>query len=222
MGEEDLSAAIDISVAITGPYYRKDIEHYMNTGSLASTEKIPLVIANVTMMLAPTMQYAVYSTTSIFRVVEWPKSTKHSKGLNLGEAEKVISAALYPQIICSAKSLSDQRVNIRLVPGDIVSLLANESSELVAQNNIAFDFMDCTNVVDYVGLATIVQLCAPLLKKTSNSRLSFESMATFKNWKWAGKNDDGFLPHTLLELPLPCFEQMTGLRVVSTQIFFPK
>ena len=222
MGEEDLSTAIDISVAITGPCYRKDIEHYMKTGSLPSTEKIPLVTANVTMMLAPTMQYAVYSTTSIFRVVEWPKSTKGSKGFIIGEAEKVISAALYPQILCTAKLLSDQKVIIRLVPGDIVSLLANQSSDLVAPNNIPYDFMDCTNVVDYVGLATIAQLCAPLLKKTSKSRLSFESMVTFKNWsKTAGENGHEFLSHLLLGLPLPCFEQLTGLRVVSTHITFP-
>jgi hypothetical protein len=213
----ELLNSIQISVAAVGPQYQKAIEKYLNSGSLTPSDDDPLVMANVTMVLAPSMQYCVYVTTSIFRIVSWESLKSRSGG-----AYKVISSVLQPQICRMGESLCDGRVKVRLVMGDIVCLMTNRDSALIHDGKL-FDFIDCTNVIDYVGLAVINQIASPILNKTTYSRLSYESMREFKIWRQNEANsslvDDQFVSYLVPNLPIPSFEKLTGLKMVDTKVF---
>ena len=90
-----------------------------------------------------------------------------------------------------SSALRTGAAHVVLVPGDILAAMVTPPGVASACHaltppsaphthaNAAFDFIDCSNVADYVSLPALVQAAAPLLSRAAHARLHTESLVAY-------------------------------------------
>ncbi|GLI62217.1 hypothetical protein VaNZ11_004810 [Volvox africanus] len=227
---------------------RQEVQEYIYTGSLrpdhsggstAATKPVPepLVAANPTLLLAPQLQYAVYFSSSIFRALPL--------GAERGTATARLTAALRPQLDAVARGLHDGDISVQLVPGDILAAMLaeapapspaqqpkpasdiadnQEAAEVAAPASAAaspplyYDFIDCSNVADYVSLQGLLQSAAPLLAHDAHVRLRAESLVLYSKHvqKDPALTVAGFVS-AQIRPSLPAFQELLGLQLMEAE-----
>ena len=210
---------------------RPEVAEYVKCGSLRSAAKEPLTAANHTFLLAPELQYTVYFSSSIFRALSLgPGATASARLL----------ATLIPQIDAVASALRDGTLHVSLILGDVLTAMTTPSpSPLIPGRRAAggaaaaasggpddgndvrllmFDFIDCSNVADYVSVPALVQAAAPLLAVQPHSRMCLESIVAFgreRQRSGATLSPHDFVARSLGGVSLRLFEALTGLSLAS-------
>ncbi|GIL89933.1 hypothetical protein Vretifemale_17657, partial [Volvox reticuliferus] len=208
-------------------------------GSAAVTNKSlpePLVAANPTLLLAPELQYTVYFSSSIFRALPLAALS--------GTATARLTAALAPQLDAVAQGLRDGDISVHLVPGDILAAMLAEApvpspaqqpppasdipdidvaaavapTSAAASLALQYDFIDCSNVADYVSLQSLLQSAAPLLAHHAHARLRAESLTMYRRHveKDPGLTVAEFVSGQI-RLSLPAFQELLGLRLQEAE-----
>lgn len=148
---------------------RQEVRDYIRTGSLQSTtsskkqqQQQMLQKPNITFMMAPSMQYNVYFSCSIFRAVELAPS---SPGCTTA-AQRVL-ATVSRQLAAVVGAIQAGRLTVQLVHGDILEIAtaaadggvaaaaaAGGGSEGVraSEPQALFDYIDTSNVSDYTSV----------------------------------------------------------------------
>ena len=208
----EISCAIDLSLAAvrlgaggsTDTHIEKAVRDYVRSGSLAS-EGVELTCPNVTLLSAPELQYLVYFSSSIVRAVPLAAAESGCRR-DAASLHHRLLGTVAPQVTAFVDGVSDGRVAVTLVPGDILVVAAVEPTAV-------FDFIDTSNVADYISIPSLVQMCAPLLSLLPHSRLFVESIVF--HGKWADSLPKDSCPQAFarfsLGLPLDDHGRMLGL-----------
>ncbi|GBG86594.1 hypothetical protein CBR_g41659 [Chara braunii] len=251
--------AIDLSIAATGGRFRQDVSAYLRTGSIdrqrssscgssspgsssrrsrrrsgrssdAPSSSEPLTSANVTLLLAPALQYTVYFSSSIFRAV--PLDAACSTAL------EGLLTWITPGITCLASALRSGTASLQLVPGDILDLMTSPREVTSGTHsrspcqplhnghhddcNYLYDFIDCSNVADYVSVPALLQAAAPFLARRPSSRLRIESKVLLHEARarLGGPHlDPGPVQFVESQLPegfsLASYETLLGIRLLG-------
>ncbi|EFJ39514.1 hypothetical protein VOLCADRAFT_100877 [Volvox carteri f. nagariensis] len=194
----------------------------------------PLVAANPTLLLAPELQYTVrqgwrqlqgsrgghgYFSSSIFRAL--PLSDKP------GTATARLTAALTPLLDAAVQGLRDGSITVQLVHGDILAALLTVPSYspppsplTPPQQPLQYDFIDCSNVADYVSLQALVQAAAPLLARRTYARLRAESLTVYGRQleREPALTPAGFVASRLQGPSLAAFQEMLAIRLVEGEV----
>ena len=212
----EISCAIDLSLAAvrlgaggsTDTHIEKAVRDYVRSGSLAR-EGVELTCPNVTLLSAPELQYLVYFSSSIVRAVPLAAAESGCRR-DAASLHHRLLGTVAPQVTAFVDGVSDGRVAVTLVPGDILVVAAVEPTAV-------FDFIDTSNVADYVSIPSLVQMCAPLLSLLPHSRLFVESIVF--HGKWADSLPKDSSPQAFarfsLGLPLDDHGRMLGLRFLG-------
>jgi len=178
--------------------YQKEISAYIDRGSLVSkgTKRLALTKLNVTLLL-PELQYTVYFSSSIFRAVALDDSSRDS-------AHAALLHTLEPKFKRLSTALQLKRCNVFLLPGDILTSLTDNNGDA------CYDFIDCSNVADYLSLPALAQAAAPRLKPAKHSRLFMESLVMFNLNSATAKP----FVEAMFGYQLPTIERMIGLQLL--------
>ncbi|GLC40176.1 hypothetical protein PLESTB_000259400 [Pleodorina starrii] len=211
---------------------RGEVREYVQTGSLrpdggggegGGRRAEPLVAANPTLLLVPELQYTVYFSSSIFRAL--PLSSEP------GNATARLVATLAPQLDSLTRGLRDGDVSVRLVPGDILAAMlavpppppppaatGPDGDAAPAAAALQYDFIDCSNVADYVSLQALVQAAAPLLTRRPHARLRAESLVLYGSQlqRYPALTPAAFLAEQLRPSP-PALQELLGLQLVEEE-----
>lgn len=206
-----LQRSLSLSEAAVGSKafskYRKEITAYISRGSLVPLKEAKHLARgklNVTLLL-PELQYTVYFSSSIFRAVELDDSYHDS-------AHAALLHILAPKFNILANALQLQRCSIVVHPCDILNGLTDSTG------NDSFDYIDLSNVADYVSLPALVQAASPLLKYAGHARLFVESLVMFRlDQDQACGITSRYFVEAMFGCDLATIEQMTGLKLVKGQ-----
>jgi hypothetical protein len=165
-----------------------------------------------------------YFSSSIFRAV--PRS-----GPPKAPAAAQLLATLRPQLEATREALRSGRAVVTLVPGDILAVMTSAPPEQPGDASCSggfdggglqlgsqtFDYIDCSNVADYVSLPALLLAAVPLLSPAPHARLRTESMVA---WQAARLRNPSlglgaFVADALAGLPLPLLERLFGLRLAG-------
>lgn len=160
------------------------------------------------------MPIAVYFSTSIFRAVPL--------GPTGNSAAARLLSTLSPQLDATVAALRGGCASVVLVPGDIITAMTAQPPQ---PSPPLFDYIDCSNVADYVSLPALLQTAMPLLAMAPHARLRIESLVAFRAASLPGEGAgrgsslDGvqqYLNSALMGMPLPTYEQLLGLRLMGS------
>lgn len=147
------------------------IKAYLQSGSLK--QKPHEGSPNVTLLLSPSLQYCLYYSSSILRALPLaaaPPDTPLARRL---------LASLAPQLEALTARLQSGSLSISLVVGDILVVGAVGAVGADGTTDQRFDFIDCSNVADYVSITSLLQVCAPMLSRAPHARVRMESMVNY-------------------------------------------
>eukprot|EP00929_Paragymnodinium_shiwhaense_P069805 TRINITY_DN35243_c0_g1_i2.p1 TRINITY_DN35243_c0_g1~~TRINITY_DN35243_c0_g1_i2.p1 ORF type:complete len:747 (+),score=141.33 TRINITY_DN35243_c0_g1_i2:396-2636(+) len=142
---------------------KEAISTYIDAGCLPAPQSEANTAVNPTFLLAPALQYTVYFSSSIFRAVPLASDEKTAVGGLL--------KTLAPQLASLRAAIQEKRVLFKVVPGDVISTMQGASAR-----NEAFDFIDTSNVSDYVSVLGLLYASSLTLKRNSWSRVMAESI----------------------------------------------
>ena len=194
--------ALKLSLEAVGGNDRKlqeEVKALLRSGSL--TNHSLLSSPNVTLLLSPSLQYTLYFSSSIVRALPL---TVAPHGTSL--ATRLLSS-LAPQLQDVAARLRSGTLNVSLVLGDILVVGAD------AATDARFDFIDCSNVADYVSVTSLLQICAPLLSRSSHARVRMESMLLYNSVNEAAKTT---FAQDATGLTADTLTSLLGVRFVSS------
>jgi hypothetical protein len=144
----------------------KEISEYIRTGSLSvqgRSDKQPRNQPNVTLLKAPELQYGLYFSSSIFRAVQLQRSVTTAASSTAGpgaETVQMLLGTVGPQIEAVAAAACQGRLQVALLPGDILTVgTAGTAAGTVSTATASaqghpgfdgmFDYIDTSNVSDY-------------------------------------------------------------------------
>lgn len=141
-------------------------------------------------------------------------------------------ATLIPQLDTTS-ALRSGTLHVSLILGDILTAMTTPSSPYTADpkaragedhDGLLFDFIDCSNVADYISVPALVQAAAPLLAVQPYSRLRLESLLAFgrERQRDATLSPHDFAARSLGGVPLSLFEALTGLHLAGAVSPLPK
>lgn len=177
----------------------KEVKAYLQSGSLAS--RSPLVSPNVSLLLSPSLQYCLYFSSSIFRALPLavaPPGTPLSMRL---------LTALAPQLQAVAARLQSGTLHVSLVLGDILVVGADAAADS------RFDYIDCSNIADYVSVTSLLQVCTPLLSRAPHARVRMESIRLYKSASGVAKKT---FAQDATGLSADTLASLLGVRFVSS------
>ncbi|KAL3910970.1 MAG: hypothetical protein SGPRY_008870 [Prymnesium sp.] len=175
-----------------------EVKAYMRSGSLA---KPPFHSPNFTLLHSPSLQYCLYYSSSILRALPLADAPK-----NTPLAVRLLTS-LAPQVKAMASRLNSGTLKVSLVHGDILVVGACETTD------VHFDFIDCSNVADYVSVTSLLQICAPLLSREPHARLRMESILLYKGASDKAKKT---FAQDATGLSADTLASLLGLRFVSS------
>jgi len=183
--------------------HQKEINAYIEEGSLMpkGRKKTQLTKLNVTLLL-PELQYAVYFSSSIFRAVAL------NEQVNGGSIYAILLQTVEKMLKRLSTALHLKRCNVTLVPSDILNVLTN------MRGRECFDFIDCSNVADYVSVPALVQAAVPCLRHADHARLFLESLVMFKNNSAIWKSSRSFV-EAMFGAPLQEIEHLLGIELID-------
>ena len=113
----------------------------------------------------------VYFSSSILRAVALKPGSASAAAAGsaaTGRLAPLLLEALAPQLQAVVEGLSGGRLRVRLQRGDILAALLSAPTPGPGAHGGSgggyFDFIDCSNVADYVSLPALLAAAAPLLK----------------------------------------------------------
>jgi hypothetical protein len=173
---------------------RQEVAEYVRSGSLSPQ---PHAAPNVTLLQSPSLQYTLYFSSSVLRALPLA-----------AEAEGVPLAArllgqLAPRLEAMASELRAGRASVTLVLGDMLTLAtdgaaahpatssdspigaaafapSSSPSASPASSSGLFDYVDGSNIADYVSVSLLLQACAPLLVASPHARVRMESFVQYR------------------------------------------
>jgi len=169
--------SLELSMAAVGggsssKQLKKEIGEYVRVGSLMPP---PHSAPNITLLLSPSLQYCSYFSSSIVRAL--PLGDPPSAPL-----AKRLLATLAPQLTKLTAQLRAGSTSVSLVLGDVLTV-ATDCSPCPSEG---FDYIDCSNVADYLSVSSVLQACAPLLSAAPHARVRLESMTQYRLARSAG------------------------------------
>jgi hypothetical protein len=196
--------------------FNKEIREHIQSGNVCKTIK-SMTSANPLMLEAPSLQYLLYWSSSIYRAIQIDAMTRASR---YEELHGVILRTLKPQIEAVAETLKGGTLRVAVVPGDILDALLFGGcqgilSQLAHSSDAQFfDFIDLSNVADYVSLPAVVQAALPLLKFVSHARVHIQSM----QWRNLGLADPtAFLRHSV-GMELETYQELLGVTMQAESV----
>ena len=148
--------------------YNSDLGIYFKTGRLPTGQSdgnIEGVFFNPTFVTAPAMSYSVYPTTSIFRVVRLAPGN-----LKCEDAFSALLQTVGPEFSSIYRAIQDGKLTINFLLGDVLEIMTDP-----AATGIMFDYIDCSNVGDYVSIPALVQSAVGVLSPSPSARVYLES-----------------------------------------------
>eukprot|EP00667_Euglena_gracilis_P014190 EG_transcript_14692 len=206
--------AVKAGIGAAGEGLRSAVVEYLKSGSFGAEGAGPRDVTNPTFLLAPDLQYTVYYSSSIFRAVALGPG---------GSAWERLTATVAPQLRALADALRAGRCRCVLVPGDVLTVMTTQAAESAdeghppsdaAVQKAQFDFIDCSNVADYVSMQAILQAAAPLLRRQPHARLRFESLVQFQR---DPRQDVTAFVRTQVGPTLAPLESLTGLQLAGSR-----
>lgn len=161
--------------------FEKQIRRHINSGNVGNTTK-EFQSANPTILEAPSLQYLLYWSSSIYRAVKLEVNSSAHVNVELSD---LLLQAIRPQIEATAESLESGSLEVAVTAGDVLEgMLFGDFLRLLRQMNkhdlqpssSLFDFIDLTNVADYVSMPAVVQAAVPLLKVVKHATIHAQSM----------------------------------------------
>lgn len=215
----------DKLIALTTPpgeTATKDLIHYCRTGRLDDGADS---VANVTLLEAPDLKYTLYWSTSIFRAVQLespaqPESRRQSHRPSMVDR---LHAALERQVASVATALQTGRVSVSLLPGDILDRLAFELPRFVSAGSSlvprlqfdCFDYIDVSNVSDYVSLPAVLQVAFASLRPAPSARVFTQSFF----WESFG-TPDMYLDSGAFGMNRQSYEKLLNIRLHAKPTVF--
>lgn len=198
--------------------FEKQIRRHITSGNVGNTTK-EFQSANPTLLEAPSLQYLLYWSSSIYRAVKLDVSSSTHSNVELSE---LLLQAIRPQIEVVSESFERGSLEVAVIAGDVLEgMLFGGFLRLLRQMNghdrqsssSLFDFIDLTNVADYVSMPAVVQAAVPLLKVVKHATIHAQSM------QWCGpsmgfniKEPLAFL-RTAIGMDLETYQELLGLTV---------
>lgn len=196
--------------------FNKEIREHIQSGNVCKTIN-SMTSANPLMLEAPTLQYLLYWSSSIYRAIQIDAVIKASRH---EELHGVLLRTLTPQIEAVAETLKGGTLRVAIIPGDILdALLFGGCQRILSQlaqssDDQFFDFVDLSNVADYVSLPAVVQAALPLLKVVSHARVHIQSM----QWRNLGLADPtAFLSHSV-GMDLKTYQELLGVTMHARSV----
>ena len=187
-----LTAAGDKSLP---PKMKDAILAYVTEGSLPPPRSEKNAAVNPTMLTAPELQYNVYPSCSIFRAVKVDTSA--------GSVKDGLLSELSPQFKSLRTAVKEKRFQVRIIAGDAIATVL----DVFSPAGECFDFVDTSNLSDYVSLASVLYVASLILKRKPSSRLITESLR--KEFSTADECLGAAIPRDF-------FETLTGLQLDSS------
>lgn len=138
-------------------------------------------------------------------------------------------ATLAPQLDAVAKGIRNGDITVHLVTGELLSVMltapqnhsTTPASPSPPWNKTAaaepYDFINCSNVADFVSLQALLLAAAPLLARHTASRLHVESLISYKlMMRDPELTPAGFIVKQLGP-PLDTFQELTALRYMDRE-----
>ncbi|KAG5179096.1 hypothetical protein JKP88DRAFT_280654 [Tribonema minus] len=162
---------------------QREVAAYIDSAALTPTAQQRLTSANPTFLLAPDLQYTVYYSSSIYRAVALGPSGG-------GAADSSSSRSLYArllstvtdQLAVAADALRSGAMSCTLMPGDVITVMTAPAPPEPEASAAAppFDFIDRSNVADYVSLPTLAAP-PPLAPPPVQAQLGGTPLSTYQD-----------------------------------------
>lgn len=112
-------------------------------------------------------------------------------------------------------ALQGSRLHVTLVPGDILAAMVTPSAP-TGTTPAQFDYIDCSNVADYVSLPALLQASAPLLAPAPHARLHCESFLAHGRTvvREPGLDPQGFAERQV-GMSLATYQELLGICLVA-------
>lgn len=179
-----------------------ELKKYVQTGSLSLDGTRP----NVTLLVAPELQYNLYFSSSIFRALPMAQATDKDT-----DVTSRLLLTLRPQLECLVSGLRDSRFKVIMSPGEALAELTS------AGPDAKFDFIYCSNVADYVSIPALLQACQPLLTKTLHARVVLESIVQMGAWALqTGLHSALEFLDASVGMPHQTYMLLLGMRIANT------
>ena len=195
--------------AVGHSQFNKEIREHIQSGNVCKSTNA-MTSANPLMLETPAMQYLLYWSSSIYRAIQIRdaamKASRHE------ELHRVLLRTLAPQLEVVTKALMGGNLLVAIVPGDILDVLLFDGCEGILSQNSAlelFDFMDLSNVSDYVSLPAVVQAALPRLKAVSHARVHIQSM----QWRSLGLADPTAFLRQSVGMDVETYQELLGVSV---------
>lgn len=198
-----------------------EIKQSINSGNVGNVTK-DMQSPNPTLLDAPSLQYQAHWLTSIYRAI------KTNVAILSPDCElyEILLMAITPQIKAVADSFARGSLRVAVDGSDIVeSLLGGGFLRLLRQldggqpglpssSPILFDFIDVSNVSDYVSMPAVVQAAVPLLKTVKHATIHAQSLM------WCGvfpSHEPSAFLRCAAGMDLESYQELLGVRV-HTQV----
>lgn len=200
--------------------FEKQIRRHITSGNVGNTTK-ECQSANPTLLEAPSLQYLLYWSSSIYRAVKLDVSSSSTHS-NV-ELSELLLQALRPQIEVVSESFERGSLEVAVIAGDVLEgMLFGGFLRLLHQMNghddlhsssSLFDFIDLTNVADYVSMPAVVQAAVPLLKVVKHATIHAQSMQWYGPWMGFNIKEPLAFLRTAVGMDLETYQELLGITV---------
>ncbi|KAJ3219024.1 Zinc finger CCCH domain-containing protein 7A [Dinochytrium kinnereticum] len=156
-----------------------EVKGYIETGNLCSDRGVSV---NPTLYEAPMMQYRLYWSSSIYRAVD----ISGSQGTAKTSLYKRLIRVLEEQVRATRRGLSEGTIKIDLMLGDVLACLLSPVSSFAptplqppntsTDEERFFDVIDCSNVIDYVSLPSILLALPSIINPSKGATIYLQAM----------------------------------------------
>lgn len=160
-------SAVELTLqALGSKQHHQEVHNYISSGNL--TREDGQCHPNPTLLDAPSLQFNLYWSSSIYRAIDLGPGGARSSNL-FQQLTRV--AEQHAERVREA--LHQGRVIFNLLLGDAVEALLLTSG---AGPPTRYDFIDCSNVGDYVSMPAILQAAVGVLKREPHARIHMQSL----------------------------------------------
>ena len=212
------SAVTLVGNAVGHNRFEKQIRRHITSGNVGNTTK-ESQSANPTLLEAPSLQYLLYWSSSIYRAIKLDVSSSTHSNVELSE---LLHQAIRPQLEVVFESFERGSLEVGVMAGDVLEgmlfggflrLLRQMDGHDLQSSSSLFDFIDLTNVADYVSMPAVVQAAVPLLKVVKHATIHAQSMQWLSpSMRFNSKEPLAFL-RSAVGMDLKTYQELLGITV---------
>ena len=209
------------SVVGTRKATERFLSAYAKSGSLLPDSNAAQE-TNTTLREPPSLSSTLYWSSSIFRAVDLAPAVS-ALGAN-ADLMALLTGTLEPLLTAFRALVNANRVDVALLPGDVLTCLAaadgHQFSNAVDARRLSlaghFDVIESSNVADYVSLPAVLLVAAPLLRRCGASGAGVV-LAQSMMWKTFESVPQAFLEKALGVEPY-AWGECAGLQLTDTRV----